>query len=69
MITERRLPLGAAVAAAAVLALAGPARGGEESGPSLGARVGYGIPLGDAMAGVSLGDVVSGQIPLQIDAM
>jgi hypothetical protein len=69
VITERRLPLRAAVAAAAVLALAGPARGGVESGPSLGVRVGYGIPLGDAMAGVSLGDVVSGQIPLQLDAM
>ncbi|HEU4386131.1 MAG TPA: hypothetical protein VFR85_21780 [Anaeromyxobacteraceae bacterium] len=69
MIAERRLPLVAAVAAAAVAALATPARAGEKSGLSLGARVGYGIPLGDAMSGVSLADVVSGQVPIEIDAL
>jgi hypothetical protein len=57
-----------AVAAAMALALAPPARAGEESGLSLGARVGYGIPVGDAMSGVSLGDVVSGLVPVQLDA-
>lgn len=56
------------VAAALVLAHAGTARAGEESGLSLGARVGYGIPMGDARAGISLGDVVSGQVPVQLDA-
>ena len=59
---------GPAVAAVLALALAVPARGGEESGLSLGARVGYGLPVGEAMSGVSLGDVVSGQVPLQLDA-
>jgi hypothetical protein len=56
------------LAAALVLAQAGTARAGPGSGLTLGARVGYGIPLGDAMAGVSLGDVVSGQIPVQLEA-
>ncbi len=68
MTHERRLPLLAAVAAAMALAPLGPAGAGEESGLSLGARVAYGIPLGQAMSGVSLGDVVSGQIPIQLDA-
>ena len=68
MTIDRRLTLVAAVAAATALAPAVPARAGEESGLSLGARVGYGIPLGDAMAGVSLGDVVSGQVSVQLDA-
>jgi hypothetical protein len=56
------------VAAALVLAHAGTARAGELTGLSLGARVGYGIPMGDARAGISLGDVVSGQVPVQLDA-
>jgi hypothetical protein len=65
--TERRLPLVAAAAAVA-LALAAPARAREERGLSLGARVGYAMPLGDARSGVSLADVVSGQVPVQLDA-
>ncbi len=67
-ITEGRARCSLAVAAALALAHAGAARAGEQSGLSLGARVGYGIPLGDARAGISLGDVVSGQVPVQLDA-
>ena len=67
-ITEGRVRWSLTVATALVLAHAGTARAGEETGLSLGARVGYGIPMGDARAGISLGDVVSGQVPVQLDA-
>lgn len=43
----------------------------QDAGLEIGARVGYGIPLGDAVGGEgddnALSDVVSGQIPLQLD--
>ena len=68
MTTERRVRWILAAAAVLCLARPGPARGGEQSGLTLGARAGYGIPLGDAMSGVSLGDLVSGQVPLQLEA-
>ncbi len=68
MNTDRGLRLGAAVAAAVFLGHAGAAWAGELTGLSLGARVGYGIPMGDARASISLGDVVSGQVPVQLDA-
>lgn len=67
MTTDRRVAWSLAVAAALILARPGAARAGEESGLGLGARVGYGIPLGGAMAGVSLNDVVSGLAPFQLD--
>ena len=43
----------------------------QESGFEIGGRVGYGSPLGDAAGGEgdnALSDLVSGQIPLQLDA-
>ncbi len=67
-ITEGRVRWSLTVAAAVFLGHAGAARAGEQSGLSLGARVGYGIPMGDARGGISLGDVVSGQVPVQLDA-
>lgn len=69
--------LGFAVVAA--LLAAGTARAQGPSGFSLGLRLGYGIPMGDFDGGdptavppipsTALGDVLSGQVPLQIDAM
>lgn len=79
MTSERRPRLGTAalvvLASAAVLASgtalaqapASPA-GPSPSGFTIGARAGYGIPVGEAMSGVSLGDLASGQVPLQLDA-
>jgi hypothetical protein len=58
----RRL-LGAALV---TLALAHPARGGE-SGPFAALRAGYGLPLGDAVAGARLSDAVGRQVPLWLD--
>lgn len=68
MIGQRRVSVGLAVAAVLALTGAGPAWAGEESGLSLGARLGYGFPLGEARAGVSLGDVVSAELPFQLEA-
>lgn len=34
---------------------------------SLGARLGYGLPLGQAAEDIDLGDLVKGQIPIQLD--
>jgi hypothetical protein len=48
----------------AALALAGTA---SAEGLELGARLGYGLPLGDAMKDNSLNDGVSGQVPIWID--
>lgn len=67
--------LGFAVVAAFLTA--GTARAQGPSGISLGLRLGYGIPMGDfdggdpatATPSTALGDVLSGQVPLQIDAM
>ena len=64
------------IAVVTALFAAGSARAGPESGFSLGARLGYGIPIGDADGGDPLGgvpaakmtDLVSGQIPIQLDA-
>ncbi len=72
--------LGFAVVAAllaAGTAQAQYAAGPAASGFSLGVRLGYGIPMGDFDGGdpatgvpsTALGDVLSGQVPLQIDAM
>lgn len=68
MTRERRVRWSLLAVAALLLGQAAAARAGEESGLALGARVGYGIPVGDAMSGVSLGDVASGQVPVQLDA-
>lgn len=68
MNTERRMRRRLAVAAALALAHAGMARAGPDSGPSLGVRAGYAIPVGDASAGISLADVVAGVVPVQLDA-
>lgn len=38
------------------------------TGPELGARVGYMIPLGSSVKDASLGDTVSGALPLMLDA-
>jgi hypothetical protein len=36
---------------------------------SLGLRLGYGLPMGEAQKGADLADGVKGQIPVQVDAM
>lgn len=69
----------AGIAVAVVLFASGTAQAQAPaaSGFSLGARLGYGIPLGSADGGdpaagipsTSLSDVFSGQVPLQLDAM
>lgn len=61
--TSRAGILGAALVA---LAAAHPARA--ESGPLVALRSGYGLPLGEAVAGSRLSDAVGGQIPLWLDA-
>jgi hypothetical protein len=66
--TEKRMRRRLATVALVALAHAGAARAGQESGLSLGARAGYAIPVGDASAGISLGDVVAGLVPVQLDA-
>ncbi len=58
-----RAILGAALAA---LALAHPSRA--QPGPFAALRSGYGLPLGDAVAGSRLSDAVGRQIPLWLDA-
>jgi len=47
-----------------VLALAGTA---SAEGFELGARLGYGLPMGDAVKDAKLSDSVSGQIPIWLD--
>ncbi len=67
--------LGFAVVAAFLAA--GTARAQAPSGFSLGVRLGYGIPMGDFDGGdpalsipsTPMSDMLSGQVPLQIDAM
>jgi hypothetical protein len=67
--------LGIAVVAVFLGAATAQAQGPAPSGFSLGARLGYGIPLGDADGGDPIGgvppaamtDLVSGQIPIQLD--
>ncbi len=54
--------LGAALLA---LALARPAHAG--SGPLVALRAGYGVPIGDAVAGAKLSDSVGGHFPLWLD--
>ena len=62
-------------AAAFVMTLASLAQAQEGTGFELGARVGYGVPLGGAAGGPGtpglgesdLNDIVSGQIPLWVD--
>ncbi len=44
-----------------------PVAGSNESGIELGARVGWGFPLGDASERVDMSEVLLGQIPLQLD--
>ena len=39
-----------------------------ESGAEIAARVGYGLPAGNITSGVAVNDIVSGNIPLQLDA-
>ncbi len=51
-----------------LLLTAGSARADQQSGFSLGARIGYGIPVGDADASITQSDLVSGMVPLQLDA-
>ena len=68
MNTERRMPRRLAAAAALALAHAGIARAGPDSGPSLGVRAGYAMPAGEVSAGISLGDVMAGLVPVQLDA-
>jgi len=60
---RRATLLGAALVA---LALARPARG-EDSGPFAAVRAGYGLPLGDAVAGARLSEAVGRQVPLWLD--
>lgn len=55
------------VTAVAMMALSGVA-GAEESGVELGARSGYGIPMGDALKDKKMSDGVDGMIPIWIDA-
>ena len=40
----------------------------EDSGVDLGVRLGYGIPLGEAAENADLNDLVTGQVPIWIDA-
>lgn len=46
---------------------AAPTSGGKDSGFEVGARLGWGFPLGESADGQDLSDFVSGQIPLQLD--
>ncbi len=72
-----RKVLGIAVVAVLFAAGTAQAQGPAASGFSLGARVGYGIPMGDADGGdpatgvpaTKMSDLFSGQFPLQLDAM
>lgn len=59
--------LGMAVIAATLAAGTAQAQAPAVSGFSLGARVGYGIPMGDADATFTQSDLVSGMVPLQLD--
>lgn len=69
----------AGIAVAMALSIPGTARAQAPaaSGFSLGARLAYGIPLGDAdggdpaaaIAATKLSDIFSGQVPVQLDAM
>ncbi len=68
MNTERRMRRRLAAVAVLALAHAGTARAAQDSGLSLGARVGYAVPVGDVSAGISLGSVVAGLVPVQLNA-
>jgi hypothetical protein len=60
--------LGTGLAVLAVLGLPAPARAAEDVGVELGARVGYGLPLGKASdEGDDLSELISGQVPLWLD--
>ena len=72
-----RTMLGFAIVAAFLAAGTAQAQYPAASGASLGVRLGYGVPMGDADAGSAvlgyasqpLGDVVDGMVPLQLEAM
>jgi len=52
--------------------LASPAQAqtaADRPGLDLGLRLGYAVPMGSLLEGADLGDAVSGQIPLQVDAL
>jgi hypothetical protein len=53
-------------AGALALAFAAPAASAAE--PFLDARIGFGLPFGEIVAGTDLRDVVSSDVPLQVDA-
>lgn len=53
--------------AAVVLASGSALAAEDQGGLELGARLGYGIPMGDAVKDSKLSDAYSGQIPIQID--
>ena len=61
-----RITLAAGVAAAMALACM-PAQADEQSGFALGVRTGYGIPIGAAASGTSLGNLEGGMVPLWFD--
>ena len=63
-----RKVLGVVIVVALLAAGTAQAQGTPASGISLAARVGYGIPMGDADATISQSDTVSGMVPLQLDA-
>jgi hypothetical protein len=54
-------------AAALALALALPSLASAQS-PILGGRIGFGVPTGDVMTGTSHRDVITSDVPLQLDA-
>ncbi|HEU4386132.1 MAG TPA: hypothetical protein VFR85_21785 [Anaeromyxobacteraceae bacterium] len=68
-----RKVIGVAIVVALLAVGTAQAQGAPASGISLGARVGYGIPIGDADGGdaltppAAMSDLVSGQLPLQLD--
>jgi hypothetical protein len=53
--------------AAALVAFAAPVA--SEAQVSLGLRLGYGLPMGESQKGVDLADGITGQVPVQLDAM
>jgi hypothetical protein len=54
--------------AAGALALAFAASTASAADPFLGARIGFGLPFGEIASGTDLRDVVSSDVPLQVDA-
>jgi hypothetical protein len=61
-----RMTVAAGLAAAIALG-SQAARADEQSGVSVGVRTGYGIPVGAAKSGLSLGDYAGGMIPFWFD--